>query len=297
MPSFSREIALSLYRWSTMSFRVNLSRGYAAAGTYPAAVLFYHRVADTHPSSWTISTTNFLQQLDWVQRNATFASLDDIRTSQRNGHRSTAMVGLTFDDGYGENCLRAIPEIVQRRIPCTYFVSTHFVESGEPFPHDVRAGQPLLPNTISEIQSMAKNGITIGAHSHTHTDLGQNLSQQQLRIEIADVRKKLQDWTQQPINYFAFPYGLKSNVSQKAIDCIFESGYECFVSASGGLNWPGDDGKHLRRIHGDPGMAAFVNWLTIDPRKLRLPSPVEHLRITPGNTGYSSPQDGSNNKN
>lgn len=274
MPTLSREIALSLYRWSTTRTRMHLAKQFEASGTYPAAILFYHRVADSHPNGWTISNSNFAQHLDWVQQNARFASLSDIRKSQSNGHRTVAMVSLTFDDGYSENCEKAIPTILERKIPCTYFVSTHFVETGEPFPHDRAAGFPLKPNTIEEIQRLASQGIMIGGHTHTHLDLGKPLSAEQIKREISDSRKKLQDWSQQPVHYFAFPYGLKENVSQQSIDAVLEAGYECFLTAAGGLNWPGEAPVHLQRIHGDPGMAALTNWLTLDPRKLKLKSPV-----------------------
>ncbi len=158
--------------------------------------------------------------------------------------------------------------LVERKIPCNYFVSTHFVETGDPFPHDLASGQSFRPNSISDIASMASNGITIGAHSHTHPDFGQEMSDHQLRTEIHDVRKKLQDWSQQPVYYFAFPFGLAKNITQRAIDYVFDDGFDCFVSAAGGHNWPGFDANHLQRVHGDPGMAAVANWLTLDPRNL-----------------------------
>lgn len=291
MTSIQREIALSLYRWSTTRTRNNIARKYMAMGSYPASILFYHRVADTHLNPWTITNANFLQHLDWVAKHARFASLDDIRTSQLNGHRSVPMVGLTFDDGYSENCDLAIPTIIERKIPCTYFVTTHFAETGEPFPHDIAAGQPLRPNTIAEVRRMAESGVTIGAHSHSHVDFGKPLSDAQLKIEIVDVRKKLQDWSQQPVRFFAFPYGLKNNFSQRAIDCLFEAGFECFVSAAGGLNWPGHDANHLERIHGDPGMAALTNWLTLDPRKLKLQCPISYQSKKANSTSISFPMD------
>jgi peptidoglycan/xylan/chitin deacetylase (PgdA/CDA1 family) len=291
--SIQREIALSLYRWATTKTRTNIARKYMALGSYPAFILFYHRVADTCPNAWSISNANFIKHLDWVAKHARFASLDDIRTSQLNGHRSVPMVGLTFDDAYSENCDIAIPTIVDRKIPCTYFATTHFVETGEPFPHDITAGHPLRPNSIAEIQRMADAGITIGAHSHTHINFGKPLSDSQLKTEIADVRKKLQDWSQQSVRYFAFPYGLKKNCSQRAIDCIFEAGYECFVSAAGGMNWPGHDANHLERIHGDPGMATLTNWLTLDPRKLKLQCPISYQFNKPNPVSISVPTNGS----
>jgi peptidoglycan/xylan/chitin deacetylase (PgdA/CDA1 family) len=229
-------------------------------------------------NDWTISEANFIKHCDWIRTHADPVSLDAIRDSQIAASRSTPMVAVTFDDGYHENCQHAIPHLLERNIPVTYFVSTHFVQSGEPFPHDAKRNQCLRPNSIADIQQMARLGVQIGAHSHTHVDFGKPMSTAHLRAEIFDVRKRLQDWTGQSIEYFAFPYGLKNNISQEAIDCVFESGYRCFVSAAGGLNLPGQDADHLQRIHGDPGMGAFKNWLTFDPRKTQLPSPISYSK-------------------
>ena len=278
LPPFTKELLLTAYRWSTRQRRNELAREFRLNGTYPATILFYHRVANVSKNGWTINHENFRLHLDWIEKNSKFASLEDIRRSQLNGHRTVPMVGITFDDGYGENNDFAIPHLVERKIPCTYFVSTHFVETGDPFPHDLAIGSSFRPNTISEIGQMAANGITIGAHSHTHPDFGLEMSDHQLRTEIHDVRKKLQDWSQQPVNYFAFPFGLAKNITQRAIDFVFDAGFECFVSAAGGHNWPGFDANHLQRVHGDPGMAAVANWLTLDPRKLSSKSPIIYHR-------------------
>lgn len=275
MPTIYRELGLTIYRWITAHSRSRLTASYAAQRMFPACVLFYHRVATHSMNDWSIEKNNFERHLDWILKYSTPASLDQVRDSQLAGSRSQPMVSITFDDGYGENTEHAIPALLARRIPCTYFVSTHFVESGEPFPHDIKNGVPLRVNTIDEIRTMADQGIQIGAHSHTHVDFGTPMSEWQHRAEITDVRKRLQDWTGQSIDYFAFPFGLKRNITQEAIDVVFESGFKCFVSAAGGMNWPGQDANHLQRIHGEPGMSALKNWLTFDPRKVRAAPPIE----------------------
>jgi hypothetical protein len=116
------------------------------------------------------------------------------------------------------------------------------------------------------------------------------MSDHQLRTEIHDVRKKLQDWSQQPVNFFAFPFGLAKNITQRAIDFVFDAGFECFVSAAGGHNWPGFDANHLQRVHGDPGMAAVANWLTLDPRKLSSKSPIIYHRELGPNSQSNLPK-------
>jgi len=276
MPRLHREISLSIYRWATARKRARLMSTFEEQKMFPASILFYHRVASHQMNAWSIKTGNFERQLDWILANTSPASLDQIRDTQLIGSRDKPQVAVTFDDGYGENCEHAIPALLERQIPCTYFVATHFIETGSAFPHDQACGIPLRPNTVAEIKQMANLGIQIGAHSHTHVDFGRPLSDSELRFEITDVRKRLQDWTGQSIDYFAFPFGLKRNISQEAIDVVFESGFKSFVSAAGGMNQPGQDANHLQRIHGDPGMASLKNWLTFDPRKWKAKSSIEY---------------------
>jgi peptidoglycan/xylan/chitin deacetylase (PgdA/CDA1 family) len=276
MSPLFRETALHAYLRVTGRHRRALARRFAARKSFPGAILFYHRVADQFPNDWTISSKNFLKHLDWLEDRFEFVSLDDTVSSQKLGERDRPTVHLTFDDGYADNMALALPELIRRAIPTTYFVSTRYVEDQCPFPHDLARGCPLAPNSIDNIQSLADSGVTIGAHSHSHIDFGQKWTRSVLVAEIVDVRKRLQDWTGQSIDYFAFPFGLPHNISQAAIDVVYEAGYRAFVSAAGGFNFPGDDYFHLQRIHADPGMAALMNWLTFDPRKTMRPSPLRY---------------------
>lgn len=266
--SVLREKLLNTYEWLTSSTRREIVQQFSESKSWPASVVFYHRVANTNANPWSIGNDNFVKHLDLIAELATFASLDDTILSQKQQSRSKHLVAITFDDGYAENLDRAIPELIRRKIPCTYFVTTDHVENQKFFEHDIARKEPLCVNSISEIRWMANNGIQIGGHTATHIDLGKPWTRERLLIEIADSRKKLQDWTGQEIAYFAFPYGLPKNISQAAIDMVFESGYRAFVSAYGGLNFLGGDSFHISRFHGECGMASLRNWLTMDPRKI-----------------------------
>lgn len=276
--SILRRIALPIYRWSTRSKRAALARRFDETQQWPAAILFYHRVADRVQNTWSIGCTRFEEQLDLIGSLGTFASLDEIRQEQLSGTRDRLKIAITFDDGYSENMDRAIPELLRRKIPCTYFVATDFVEYSQPFPHDIQRGYPLSPNSKEEIRAIADLGIEIGGHTRSHLDLGQEWQTEKLRRELCDSRKKLQDWTGQSIEYFSFPYGLIHNISQAAIDMIAEAGYKAFVSALGLWNAPGGDSFHMSRIHGDPCTEALRNWLTLDPRRIDRKSPLRYKK-------------------
>jgi peptidoglycan/xylan/chitin deacetylase (PgdA/CDA1 family) len=243
---------------------------YTAQSRWPAAVLFYHRIAKHADNDWSMTASDFRRQLDWIGRRAEVCrSLDEVRQGQLSGERPRLLVHITFDDGYAENCTYAIPELLQRGWGCTYFVATRFVEFGEPFPHDVGRGRVLPVNTKRQIQEMAEAGIQIGSHGINHMDFGAGWPLVAMQRELVGARKRLQDWTGQPIDYFSFPYGLPRNISQEAIDLVAEAGYRGFVSAYGGWNWPGGDAFHFQRFHADPGLIALANILSLDPRLIR----------------------------
>ncbi len=264
-----RESILRLYRFLTQPMRNRLKRQLTSSATWPAGVLFYHRVADTDVNAWAISRHDFARHLEWLSANAKVVSLASIQSSQQEKSRKELHVALTFDDGYSESVQNALPLIVDRGWPCTFFVSSHFLETGLPFPHDISRGYAHAPNSIDQVKWMAARGIEIGCHTHTHANLGYGLSKATLRREIVDSRKKLQDLSGQPVRYFAFPYGMPENMSADAIDTVYEAGFDGFASAYGDWNFVGDDSYHIRRIHGNQGLQSIANWLSLDPRKFR----------------------------
>lgn len=237
-------------------------------------VLFYHRVADEHPNDWTIGCELFARQMAWLRRHYEIISLADACQRLRQGRNERPAVCITFDDGYADNGRFALPYLVREKIPCTYFVASEQVRTGRPFAHDVERGQPLAPNSPAEIAEWAEQGIEIGAHTRHHVDLGRVMDERSLRDEIRGSGDELQRMTGKPVRFFAFPYGQVQNMSAQAFQVARQAGYWAVCSAYGGYNWPGGDPFHLQRIHGDPEMVRFRNWMSVDPRKNVLHPPV-----------------------
>jgi hypothetical protein len=72
------------------------------------------------------------------------------------------------------------------------------------------------------------------------------------------------------VRYFAFPFGQYADLNESVFKTARQAGYEAICSAYGGYNFPGDDPFHLQRIHADDDMIRFKNWLSVDPRKLKV---------------------------
>jgi len=271
LPAWRRSLVAAWY-YGTLAYRMAAAAHAARVGRSPVMVLFYHRVADEHPSAWTISTAGFRRHVDWLIGRFDLVSLAEAQRRIAEGNHRPA-VSITFDDGYADNVRFALPLLIDRGIPCTYFVSLDYVATGRPFPHDARAGCPLAPNTLAELRELAAAGIDIGGHTRTHADLGSVADPRVLHDELIAATRELEDAVGHAVRYFAFPYGQPANLSEAAMQLARQHGLWGVCSAWGAYNVPGDDPFHLRRIHADADIR-FKNWLTVDPRKTRNKSSV-----------------------
>jgi peptidoglycan/xylan/chitin deacetylase (PgdA/CDA1 family) len=261
---------LSLYYTGTLPYRMWRNARLYAAGKVPILVFFYHRIAADQAVPWSHTHDEFERQMLWLKEHFDLISLEEVQRRIRSQVSPRPAACITFDDGYAENCDRAIPFLVEQEIPCTYFVNTWFIQEQRPFPHDIALGKRLLPNTVQQLRYMAELGIEIGAHTRTHADMGKIHDLSEIRREISGCGDELEQMLGQRVRYFAFPYGLPRNMTSMAFRVAREHGYEGVCSAYGDYNYPGDDGFHIRRIHPD-NMTVLRNWATFDPRKLGKP--------------------------
>src|SRR5438093_5663808 len=83
-------------------------------------ILMYHRVSDTGPDPWglSVSPRHFSEHLQLLRRHAWPVALRQLlpRRARRRGRRT---VVLTFDDGYADNVLAALPLLRGHGIPAT----------------------------------------------------------------------------------------------------------------------------------------------------------------------------------
>lgn len=273
-----KQLLLATYYYGQLPLRTLDRLRRSARGQAPLMILFYHRIADSQPNDWTMSNACFAEQIDWLQAHFDLISLSELQRRIRSDSNRRPAVSITFDDGYADNCTAALPLLLKRQIPVTYFVSLQHVAHGEPFPHDVAAGTPLRPNTLLELRQMSREGIEIGAHTRTHADLGKIRDAQVLFDEVVTARDELAAAIGCEVRYFAFPFGMPQNMTADAFELARAAGYAGVCSAYGGYNYPGEEAFHLQRMHGDPLLLRLKNALSVDPRKERMhPDVFAHL--------------------
>jgi peptidoglycan/xylan/chitin deacetylase (PgdA/CDA1 family) len=268
MSNYSKTAILEAFRYLTVPFRIAMRQRLSSRGQMPVVILYYHRVADTDPVPWSLTNDEFQRHIDWLERHYDMISLEEAQRRVAQGS-SRPSVHITFDDGYAENCDLALPMLIERRIPCTYFVTLDNVTREKPFVHDQERGGEFPVNTIAQLCELAERGIEIAAHTRTHPDLGQVHDLETVYDEIVLAKRELSQLLDRPVRYFAFPFGMKPNLSHAAAAMAKADGIECVVSAYGGYNYFGDDTFHLQRCHGDPELLRLRNAVTFDPRQMR----------------------------
>ena len=216
-----QEALLDGYRAVTWPWRARFRQVRARVGLAPVMVLFYHRVADYDVTPWTITNDDFRRHLDWLQANVELVSLQEAQHRIASRFNEKPCVTITFDDGYGDNCDQAIGELVERRIPATYFVTLDNVLTGKPFPHDAKLEMDARPNTLAELREMLKSGlIDIGGHTRSHPDCGRIKDLLELKDEVIYAIDALEYLLERPVNYFAFPFGQHQNINDTAINLL-----------------------------------------------------------------------------
>jgi peptidoglycan/xylan/chitin deacetylase (PgdA/CDA1 family) len=286
---------IDAYRLATTPLRKLQFRRMQREGTVPILSLFYHRVADHALNEWTMTCADFQRQIDWLQENFDLVDLEESQRRIRSGFNDRPTVSITFDDGYAENCDFALPLLIERGIPATYFVTTYHTTEQQTFPHDRELNTPLPTNTIESLRSLDLAGIEIGAHTRSHYDLGKITCEETLVDEVIHASNEMGELIGRKLRYFAFPFGKFSNLNPAVFHLLKEAGFLGVCSAYQGWNEIGGDAFHIQRIHADPVFARVKNWLTLDPRmaktkrydyekhdsKIDSPKPIDESNSTP----------------
>ncbi len=124
---------------------------------------------------------------------------------------------VTFDDGYENNLLYALPVLEALQVPATIFIATAYLDSDKPYPFDnwASAGSTRVPAdswrplTTSQCRELGEHElIELGAHTHTHGAFAGRV--EDFRRDLAISVGILRDQFGVSCPTFSFPFGLAS---------------------------------------------------------------------------------------
>jgi peptidoglycan/xylan/chitin deacetylase (PgdA/CDA1 family) len=226
-------------------------------------VLMYHRICDPVRGkprpTWNVPPDVLERQLTGLRKRGWQAwPLRQVLDYQERGlpiPRKTFIV--TFDDGYANNLIHALPILTCLRVPATLFLATAYLDSQRPFPSDdwSVAGLPGVPSdtwrplTTDECRRLTANGLVeLGAHTHTHADF-----RGRPELLVADLQENLavlhdRFGVERPP--LAFPYGTKADgfVTCELAAAAMAAGVSCCLTTEESLIHPGDDRSDYGRF-------------------------------------------------
>ena len=200
-------------------------------------ILIYHQVGANLGREMEVATEIFMRQLEYLEAQGSIVTLEDAvsRIGQPGDNR---LFVLTFDDGYADIFLNALPLLLDRNIPFTLYLTT------QPFEDSQASLSGASPLTWRQVAEMVESGLaTIGAHTHSHPDL-RFLGSDEVAAELDMSNTLIQDRLGVDPRHFAYPKGWWSAGAELEV----RKRYTTAVLGEGPPNTSGTEHFRLHRV-------------------------------------------------
>lgn len=190
-------------------------------------VLSYHSIHPSPRASGTTSPELFDAHLRWLRRHCDVVPL--VKISQRilNGS-GRPTVAITFDDGFADNYLAALPILLRHEVPATFFLATGLIDRDPNVLSQSWSGWQENGSTLTwpQILEMRRQGMEFGAHGHRHVPLAL-LTDDEAREDLDTSKAILEKRLEQQIDAVAFPFGRpRRHVSARTLEIAKEVGFD-----------------------------------------------------------------------
>jgi peptidoglycan/xylan/chitin deacetylase (PgdA/CDA1 family) len=180
-------------------------------------------------------------------------------------------IAVTIDDGYEDAYTHAYPILREFGVPAAVFLPTGFIGT------DLAPGKrpPWAQGSFlswAQVREMHRGGIDFGSHAVDHPSLP-SLPPQQIRDQLEQSKRRIEDETGAPVRGLSYPYGLPEDVHGME-PFAAAAGYSWAVTGIHGLNAGSGGLFALRRIkvERDDGLYVFAKaavgamdaWVVVD---------------------------------
>jgi len=222
-------------------------------------ILMYHHIQDAPPGSnairrdLSVSPQNFEAQLRYLQQEGyQTVSLYDLVLHLTVGQPLPERpIILTFDDGYADAYIHALPLLLRYGFTGTFFLTSAPIDAGDP---------AFL--SWDNVREMHATGMDMEVHSYDHSDL-RSRGYQFLVYQSLGPKQAIEERTGDKCRFFAYPSG---RYDDHVIEVLRSANYWGAVSIEQGATHSSDDLFHLRRvrIQGNDALSDFVLKLNLD---------------------------------
>ena len=210
-------------------------------------ILFYHNIGHENYKSFS-TVDEFDYQMNYLSNNNGIKSIDCNNLDNEIGGFC-----ITFDDGYEDNLIYALPILKKYNLTATCFIVPKSIGKTNVWDQH----QFKLMDSY-QIKEWIDEGMSIGSHSFSHQNLTK-IKNNELKTEIDGSKKYLEDKFQLDINNFCYPYG---KYNQSIINEVKKSEYKkAFTTKRGLYNKLNTNPYEINRIPVSRGISKFKLWL------------------------------------
>jgi peptidoglycan/xylan/chitin deacetylase (PgdA/CDA1 family) len=194
-------------------------------------ILMYHRIADIPNDRNTVSPIMFEKQLQYLKKHGyTTISLQDLHHHfTLKSPLPSKSILLTFDDGYEDNLMNALPLLKKYDMAATVCIISNWIGQENNW-EDYKNKPHCRTMDLAQLQEWLKQGMFICAHTVNHPFLSR-LNNEEILHELASCKSSLEQQLHIPIDFLCYPYGdfddrvkiLAKQVGYKAALGIFKN--------------------------------------------------------------------------
>ena len=163
-------------------------------------VLLYHSISDDN-SRMSLKVNIFENQIKYLKNNGyTSINFNEIDQSAKK------QIIITFDDGYKDILVNALPILKKYDFKATCFFVTNLIGQDNSWDINKKNFSKKEIMNINDINNWISSGMHVGSHSHNHLDLTK-ISEKSLLKELEFSKKILEDKFNTINDIFCYPYG------------------------------------------------------------------------------------------
>ena len=197
----------------------------------------------------------FRKMLTELSKTVTFIRIEDaVRMIIERQCPSMPLVAFTFDDGFMDDYDVFAPILEEFGVNALFFINPNYVEGNDEyiqnFDDNVVMTPDKRPMRWNQICELSKRGHIIGAHTMDHYMVNSDYKQI-LEYQINTCKGVIENHTDVPCDYFAFPYGKLSQANDLAISIACQK-YKYVFSQSDYKHYYSFSCKVINRRHFEP---------------------------------------------
>ena len=176
----------------------------------PIPILVYHQISEAPPKgspfrSLYVSPASFARQMALLKLLGYQGLSLGALLPYLQGEKAGKVVGITFDDGYENNLVHALPALLKQGFSSTCYAVSGLLGKTNVWDEPLGIAQTPLMNK-EQLQQWTAAGQEIGSHTRSHVDLTA-VGDEVGRAEIVLGKGELESTVKQQVNHFCYPYG------------------------------------------------------------------------------------------